>query len=96
MKEKVVQRILEIPDYLVGMIDKEKSINKFINEAIIKNFNSDISLVRISKKTFTIPVRVRINVSVYNRLKELVSIYNISMQKLIIHFILSELFYDNL
>jgi len=91
LKEKTVQRLLEIPDYIINKIDKDESINSFINRAIINNICTDISFIKISKKTHTIPVRVRIKTSTYTKLKELISKYNISIQKLILHFILLEL-----
>ena len=96
MKEKYVQRLIDIPDYILDKINKictqeNISLNYFVNKSIINNFTNDLSVLNITKRTYNIPIRIRINLKTYEQLKLCTKKWNISMQKIIIHFLFLEL-----
>lgn len=94
---QTIKRILELPDYILRDINEycyknDISVNAYINNAINKNISDDIDFIKISKKTTIVPTRIRILSNIYDKLKSCTSMRNISMQKLIIHCILIELY----
>ena len=96
MKEKYVQRLIDIPDYILDKINKictqeNISLNYFVNKSIINDFTNDLSVLNITKSTDNIPIRIRINLKTYEKLKLCTRKWNISMQKIIIHFLFLEL-----
>ncbi len=96
MKEKIVQRLIDIPEYMFNKMNEictneNISLNYFVNKAIDNNFNDNLSLINVSKRMDTESIRLRIKFDLYIKLKECTKEWNISMQKIIIHFILCEL-----
>ena len=96
MREKNIQRLIDIPDYILDDINvyclkNNISVNHFINTAVINNISDQITSIKITKKTHVTPTRVRIRESVYQKIKDCTSKCNISMKKIILHCILVEL-----
>lgn len=96
MREKNIQRLIDIPDYVLNDINiyctkYNISINHFMNIAVINNLSDELTSIKITKKTHMVPTRVRIRESAYQKIKYCTSKCNISMQKLILHCILEEL-----
>lgn len=94
--EKRIYKTIEIPTENIKKMkeiceEKNISINEFINIAIKNNFKSSMNKIEIYKKSEVEPIKVRIYESIHKQLSSFTSVYDISIVKLINHFIYKEL-----
>lgn len=97
-KEKRIERLIDIPDSVIEKIniicDKNEdinSLNDFVNKAIRNNIKDDIERIYVSVRSDAEPSKLRIYKSLNDQMNNIVRKRNISVSKLVLHYIIEEL-----
>lgn len=97
-KEKRIERLIDIPDSIIKKIniicnknEEINSLNDFVNKAIRNNIKDDIERIYVSVRSDAEPSKLRIYKSLNDQMNNIVRKRNISVSKLVLHYIIEEL-----